>query len=102
MLPRHFAQLTSLKASAYDNYNNKETAVPCSDGIQIEIPANALENPTTKLAPTGNVEVALSTVDLSAGDQMPGDYSALDSNGNARSMESFGAGGVEASLNANT
>ncbi|HLO00215.1 MAG TPA: carboxypeptidase-like regulatory domain-containing protein [Pyrinomonadaceae bacterium] len=90
-LPRHFAQITKVKATSYDN----ESVVPCSNGIQIEIPANALENPTTRLAPTGNVEVALSTVDLTSGDQMPGDYSALDSNGKARSMESFGAGGVE-------
>lgn len=97
-LPRHFAQLTKVKATNYDNnknYDNNQSVVPCSDGIQIELPANALENPTTKLAPTGNVEVALSTVDLTAGNQMPGDYSALDSNGQARSMESFGAGGVE-------
>ncbi|MCU1268548.1 MAG: domain containing protein [Acidobacteria bacterium] len=93
-LPRHFAQLTSYRPGKDDNYDTNEN-VPCSDGIQIEIPANALENPSTKLAPAGNVEVALSTVDLSAGDQMPGDYSALDGNGKPRSMESFGAGSVE-------
>jgi hypothetical protein len=71
------------------------TELPCGPGIELQIPANALENPTTRLAPTGMVQVALSTVDLTAGDQMPGDYSAMDQNGNARSMESFGAGSVE-------
>ncbi|MEK6282989.1 MAG: hypothetical protein AABN95_21740 [Acidobacteriota bacterium] len=90
-LPRHFARVTNVKA----NYDEKQSVIPCSEGVQIELPANSLENPTTKLAPTGNVEVALSTVNLSAGDQMPGDFSALDSNGQPRSMESFGAGGVE-------
>jgi len=91
-LPPRLAQLANHRRRTGDY---KGTDVPCSRGIEIEIPANALENPTTKLAPTGNVEIALSTVDLTAGDQMPGDYSALDPNGNARSMESFGAGSVE-------
>jgi len=90
MLPRPFAQLVKFRGDT-----QKTTTVPCTKGIELEIPANALENPTTKQAPGGNVEVALSTVDLTAGNQMPGDYSAVDQNGNARSMESFGAGSVE-------
>ena len=89
-LPGTFIQLAK-----YRGETQRPTTVPCRPGIELEIPANALENPTTKQAPSGNVEVALSTVDLTAGNQMPGDYSALDQNGKARSMESFGAGSVE-------
>lgn len=88
-LPRQFAKLGKVR------YDQQQTTVPCSKGIQVEIPANALENPTTKRTPTGNVDIALSTVDLSTSGQMPGDYSATDTNGRPRSMESFGAGGVE-------
>lgn len=89
-LPRHFAQLANFKGDTQTG-----GAVPCTPGIQIEIPANALENPTTKAAPAGNVEIALSTVNLTVGNQMPGDYSATDSGGNAKSMESYGAGSIE-------
>jgi cytochrome c5 len=90
LLPRHFAQLVK-----YRGEPQKPTTVPCTSGIQVEIPANALENPTTKQVPSGNVEVALSTVNLNVGGQMPGDYSATDQGGNPKSMESFGAGSVE-------
>ena len=90
LLPRHFAQLVK-----YRGDTQKTSPVPCTNGIQLEIPANALENPTTKLAPTGNVEVALSTINLNVGNQMPGDYSATDQGGNPKSMESYGAGSVE-------
>ncbi|HKU42767.1 MAG TPA: hypothetical protein VJR89_31630, partial [Polyangiales bacterium] len=72
-----------------------DKGVDCSRGIQVDIPANALEDPTTKLPPTGKVQIALSTVDLTAPDQMPGDYTLVDSNGKYFGMESFGAGGVE-------
>lgn len=90
LLPRHFAQLVK-----YNGDTQKGTTVPCNQGIQVEIPANALENPTTKQAPVGNVEIALSTINLNVGNQMPGDYSATDTGGNAKSMESYGAGSVE-------
>jgi len=90
LLPRTFAQLARFKSDTQTT-----TTVPCRNGIELEIPPNALENMTTKQAPTGNVDVALSTVDLTNGSSMPGDYSATDQSGNARSMESFGAGSVE-------
>jgi cytochrome c5 len=90
LLPRTFAQVAKFKGDT-----QQTTTVPCRNGIELEIPANALENITTKQAPTGNVEVSLSTVDLTNGSSMPGDYSATDQSGNARSMESFGAGSVE-------
>jgi len=89
LLPRHLMQLAKYKT------DTQTKTVPCTNGIEVEIPANALENPTTKQVPSGNVEVALSTVNLSVGGQMPGDYSATDQGGNAKSMESFGAGSVE-------
>ena len=70
-------------------------ALPCLNGVKVEIPANSLENPVTKKAPAGPVQVAVSAVDLSGPTQMPGDYSALDSGGKLASMESYGAGSVE-------
>src|SRR5204862_8257781 len=69
--------------------------VRCTPGIKVEIPANALIDPSTKRAPAGKVQVALSTVALTASNQMPGDYSALDSSGKVVAMESFGAGSIE-------
>jgi hypothetical protein len=89
-LPRTFAQLAKFRGDT-----QQQTTLPCRNGIELEIPANALENVTTRQAPSGNVDVSLSTVDLTNGSSMPGDYSATDQNGNARSMESFGAGSVE-------
>ncbi|MBI1850337.1 MAG: hypothetical protein HYR85_08345 [Planctomycetes bacterium] len=69
--------------------------VPCTPGIKIEIPANALVDPSTNRPPNGPVQLALSTVDLTASDQMPGDYSADDGTGNIFGMESMGAGSIE-------
>ncbi len=69
--------------------------VPCRNGIKVEIPANALENPKTKKAPTGPVQIGLSTIDLNSPTQMPGDYSALDGNGKLAGMASFGAGSID-------
>lgn len=68
--------------------------LPCLNGIKVEIPANSLENTLSKKPPTGPVQVAVSMVDLSGPDQMPGDYSAVDSNGKNTAMESYGAGSV--------
>ncbi|XIA62100.1 carboxypeptidase-like regulatory domain-containing protein [Bradyrhizobium sp. TZ2] len=72
-----------------------EGRLPCKSGIKVEIPANALIDPSTNSPPTGPVQVALSTVDLTASNQMPGDYSADDGSGKIFAMESFGAGSVE-------
>jgi cytochrome c5 len=88
-LPRKLAELTQIEPVIDDN------RVQCLGGIRVEIPPGALENPTTHQAPTGDVQVALSTVDLTAGDQMPGDYTAIDANGQFLSMETFGAGSIE-------
>jgi cytochrome c5 len=69
--------------------------LPCLPGIKVEIPANSLIDPSTNRSPSGPVQIALSTVALSTGDQMPGDYSAIDSNNKLTAMESLGAASVE-------
>ncbi len=88
-LSRQLAKLTKVQAMVDDR------PVPCRDGIQVEIPANALVNMVTGQPPSSNVRIALSAIDLTAPDQMPGDYTALDGNGKVVSMESFGAGSIE-------
>ena len=72
-----------------------EGRTPCGPGIKVELPPNALIDPSTNQAPSGPVQVALSTVDLSAPNQMPGDYSADAGGGKVFGMESLGAGSVE-------
>jgi hypothetical protein len=69
--------------------------LPCLNGIRVEIPANALENSTTKKPPAGPVQVTVSMVDLNGPDQMPGDFTAIDSTGQRTAMESYGAGSIE-------
>lgn len=67
---------------------------PCTDGIKVEIPPNALVDQVTGQAPAGKLRVALSSVEVNAS-LMPGDWSASDSSNNEVSMESFGAGSIE-------
>ena len=88
-LARVFAQATGVKAEIQD------TKLACKNGIIVEIPANSLENPKTKAAPSGPVQIGLSTIDLNSPVQMPGDYSAFDANGKLTGMTSFGAGSVD-------
>jgi hypothetical protein len=66
----------------------------CGPGVSLRIPANALVDSSGQL-PTGNVQIALTTVNLASSEQMPGDYTAVDRNGQLRVMESYGAGTVE-------
>lgn len=87
-LANTFAKTAGIKG------NTDERPLPCGPGISIKIPANSLVEPSTNKAPTGKVQIALSTVNLTVGDQMPGDYTVQDNN-NTFSMESFGAGSVE-------
>ena len=65
----------------------------CSPGISISIPANSLVDDAGN-APTGNVELSLSTIDLYAPDSMPGDYSVRTKE-DVSWMQSYGAGGIE-------
>jgi hypothetical protein len=66
----------------------------CPPGVKVEIPADSLVDAGGN-APTGKVDVQLSTVDLDSPGQMPGNYSVLMPNGRARAMQSYGAGIVE-------
>lgn len=66
----------------------------CGPGIRVRIPPSSLVDADGK-PPSGKVEVALSTVDVEAPDGMSGDYTAVDTVGNARVMETYGAGFVE-------
>jgi hypothetical protein len=67
----------------------------CGPGIKVEIPPNSLVATGTNQPPAGNIQIALSTVALTVGDQMPGDYTVIDPGNNVSAMESFGAGSIE-------
>ena len=67
---------------------------PCGPGIEVEIPPNSLVTRTGAL-PTGNVQVALTTVDLNSPEQMPGDDTVLQAGGVTKVMQSYGAGTIE-------
>lgn len=70
--------------------------IPCGPGVKVQIPANSLVDPRTNLPPSGSVRIALSSVNLSNGTEMPGDYTVEDRNtGSIFAMESFGAASVE-------
>lgn len=89
-LVRPFAEATGVGANIDDR------RIPCGPGIKVKIPANSLVEPRTNRPPTGSVRIALSSVDLRTGDQMPGDYTVEDSKtGQLFAMESFGAASVE-------
>ncbi len=68
----------------------------CGPGIRVQFPANSLEDASGK-APSGNVDVALGTIDLMTPEQMPGDYIVRMANGETRVMQSYGAGSIEIS-----
>ncbi|MFV2056219.1 MAG: hypothetical protein ACC707_07105 [Thiohalomonadales bacterium] len=72
------------------NYSKKDY---CGPGIRVSIPANSIVD-EKGIAPTGNVDVSLTTIDLMSGEQMPGDYTVVVG-GNTRVMESYGAGQIE-------
>lgn len=66
----------------------------CGPGIRVRIPAGGLVDQDGNL-PTGNVNIALVTIDTEAPDGMPGDYTARTSGGTTVVMETFGAGFVD-------
>jgi hypothetical protein len=72
--------------------NNEQRG--CGPGIRVRIPANSLVDADGR-PPDGKVEVALSTIDVESPDGMPGDFTAIDRNGNRRVMETYGAGFIE-------
>ncbi len=68
-------------------------SVACGPGISVSIPANSLQT-LSGAAPTGQIEVSLSTVDLNTPEQMPGD-DGVKRPGGIGWMQSYGAGSVE-------
>ena len=66
----------------------------CGEGIRVQIPPNSLVDQNGQ-PPVGNVDIALSTIDLLSPEQMPGDYTALTPDGETRVMQSWGAGYIE-------
>jgi hypothetical protein len=71
-----------------------EAGPPCSEGVSVSIPANALIDARGR-PPEGDVQVAVSTVDLFAPDSMPGDFTALVDGKRRVFMRSAGAGTVQ-------
>ncbi|MEE9302827.1 MAG: carboxypeptidase regulatory-like domain-containing protein [Thiotrichaceae bacterium] len=66
-------------------------SVPNSSA-SVLLPAGSLIDPTTGAAPTTNVTANLTPINPAANvNAMPGDYSAIDEQGNAHVIESFGA-----------
>lgn len=68
----------------------------CGPGLRVKIPKDSLVDSRGR-RPTGPVDVQLSTVDLQTPDQMPGNYTVALPNGQARAMQSYGAGTIEVS-----
>ncbi|RKG85085.1 hypothetical protein D7V88_20655 [Corallococcus terminator] len=64
----------------------------CGPGIRVQIPANGLVDSLGR-APTGNVEIALTTIDLKSA-QMPGDFTTRALSGQTLVAQSYGAGTV--------
>ncbi len=74
--------------------SNSQSQRECPPGIKIEISANSLVDADGN-PPPGLVEITLNTVDLMSPQQMPGDYTVLQTDGTTDTMVSYGAGGVE-------
>ena len=78
--------------------HGEKTSRDCGPGVTAEIPLNALvdangspwQNP-----PGGKINIAISTVDLSSPDQMPGDYTVSLADGSSGFMQSYGAATVD-------
>ncbi|MGB8509414.1 MAG: hypothetical protein WCD76_13575 [Pyrinomonadaceae bacterium] len=87
---------------AYASFINQTTGADdykkCGPGMQVEIPADGLRDPNGKRA-VGNVEIAVSTVDLLSPEQMPGDFTVREPGGGTKVMQSYGAGTVEITNN---
>jgi hypothetical protein len=82
---------------AFDYVVSRKNAGP---GMSITIPGNSLVRTGSSNAPSGKVNVAVSTIDLFSQDAMPGDFSINNAEGKQRErgyMISFGAGSIEIS-----
>jgi hypothetical protein len=83
------ARLVGLPAIA-----GEQTPRGCGPGIQVKIPANSLVD-ANRRAPSGPVDIQVSTIDLNTPNQMPGNYTVVAPNGDVKVMQSYGAGIVE-------
>lgn len=64
-------------------------------GISVTIPANSLVNASTQAAPTANVNVAISTIDLFSPRAMPGDFGVGQEGRERGYLISYGAGFID-------
>lgn len=67
---------------------------PCGPGISVEIPANSILDPSGNVA-SSPIQVAISTIDVSSPQQMPGDDSVVPLGGGGAFLQSFGAGALD-------
>jgi len=65
------------------------------EGISITIPANTLVSTSSQSAPAGNVNVAVSTIDIFSPGAMPGDYAVRREGREAGFLISYGAGFID-------
>jgi len=80
--------------SLSDRRKRRDQPRECGPGIRVRIRANTLVDEGGN-PPAGPIKVFLTTNDLGAPDGMQGDYSASNTTGDQRVMESYGAGTVE-------
>lgn len=65
------------------------------EGISITIPPNSLVSAASQSAPSGNVNVALSTIDIYSPNAMPGDFQLMREGREVGFLISYGAGFID-------
>jgi K319L-like, PKD domain len=85
---------TDCPGSFAEQLRRKGKPGDCGPGIRVHIPADSLVDGAGN-RPAGPVNIALTTVDLASRDGMPGDFTLIDSSGDERWMESYGAGAID-------
>jgi len=75
-------------------WQRRKQKTGCGPGIAVKIPPNALQT-SSGGAPSGSVELSLTTVDLDTPEQMPGDDGVERTGITPGWMQSYGAGSVE-------
>ncbi|MBK9946917.1 MAG: hypothetical protein IPP12_07020 [Nitrospira sp.] len=93
-LPKEASQLPGLP-----KVQEQPKTGECGPGVRIQFKANSFVDVNGN-PPPGLVDVQISTVDLQSGNQMPGNYTVLESNNSVGVMQSYGAGVIEISSGA--
>ncbi len=93
-LPKEASQLPGLP-----NVQEKPDTRECGPGVRIQFKANSFVDANGN-APSGLVDVQMSTIDIQSPSQMPGNYSVLQNNNQVGVMQSYGAGVIEISAGA--